>query len=68
MSGGRVGYNNAKMAQVVDDEGLSYAIMDYMGADMIADPELRKLWAEAKVLLLKIDVILDKARGGDTGD
>lgn len=47
------------VADVVANEGLSYAITDYMSSDVIKDKELRKLWDQAYRLLTKIEKILE---------
>jgi hypothetical protein len=52
---------NLEVAHKVEHEGLGYAIQHYMGSDDFVDLELAKLWTEAKVLLKKIDAILQEA-------
>ena len=47
------------VADIVDNEGLGYAVQDYMSADSIEDEELAKLWDEAGIILNKIDKILE---------
>ena len=51
-----------EVASIVDNEGMGYAIMDYMGADSIKDKELSKLWKEAQEVLSKIENILEPYR------
>lgn len=53
-------YSINDVCHLVDSEGLGYAIQDYLRADNIEDPELSKLWAEAKATLDKIEIFLDE--------
>lgn len=48
-----------ELAQIVDSEGLGYAVQHYLSADKIEDEELSRLWKEAGELLNKIDNILE---------
>src|SRR5574343_658715 len=47
-----------QVAEIVDCEGLDYAIQHYMGPDSIADPNLAMLWADARETLAAIEKIL----------
>jgi hypothetical protein len=51
--------SNAEVAEIVLDEGLGYAIEDYMSFRRIKEPKLRKLWQEAEIVLGKIREILE---------
>jgi hypothetical protein len=44
--------------QVISEGDLGYVIQHYLYADSIENPELAKLFREAKVILDKIDKIL----------
>lgn len=52
-------YTLQEVADIVDTEGLGYAITDYTGSDSIEDEELSKLWKEAEEVLGKINKILE---------
>lgn len=43
--------SNQEVAEVVECEGLGYAIQHYLSADRIEDEDLAELWAEAAALL-----------------
>lgn len=47
-----------KVAEIVEIEGLGYAVQHYMNGDSIKDSELSKLWDDAKEALDKIENIL----------
>ncbi len=47
------------VAEIVDNEGLGYAVLHYLSGVSIEDPELAKLWDEAAVILKKIETILE---------
>lgn len=51
-------YSIEQVADIVNSEGLGYAVQHYMSADQIADPELKKQWGNAKVALSIIEMIL----------
>ena len=48
-----------EVAQIVDAEGLDYAIMEYMSADSIEDPALKQAWEEAYAALWKVENMLE---------
>jgi hypothetical protein len=52
-------YTIERVAQIVEIEGLEYAILDYMNGDKIADENLAQMWDEAGDLLGKIWRILE---------
>jgi len=51
-------YSLQDVANIVESEGLDYAITGYMGADRIEDAELAKQWNIAREALEKIEEIL----------
>lgn len=57
--------NNKQIAQIVDNEGLDYAITAYMGSEDFKDRHLAKLWDQAKEILDEITEILEKASPND---
>lgn len=52
---------NKQVAQIVDREGLGYAITMYMDSDDFKDRHLASLWDQAQVILDEITEILDEA-------
>jgi type II secretory pathway predicted ATPase ExeA len=56
---------DAEVAQIVDSEGLGYAITSYMGSEKFINRKLAKLWDEAKIILDEITAILDEAAATD---
>lgn len=44
-----------EVAEVIEMEGLGYAVMEYMDADSIKDKHLADLWEEARVAMKNID-------------
>ena len=48
-----------EVADIVEGEGLGYAVTDYMNSDSIEDEELAKLWEEASIAMRKIQEILE---------
>ncbi len=52
-----------EMADIVDREGLGYAIEDYIKHDRIADPKLSKLWMDAEEIFRKIRDMLPEVDG-----
>ena len=50
-----------KVGDIIEMEGLSYAIQHYISADQIANPELRKAWQDAKQALDAIEYIIGEA-------
>ena len=52
-------YDLERVAHIVDNEGLDYAIMSYMSSASIEDEELAALWDQAYEVLTKIEKILD---------
>lgn len=52
--------SNKQVGEVVNSEGLGYAVQFYMGADKIKDPVLAEKWKAAAEALRAIDAILEK--------
>lgn len=50
---------NEQIANIVDSNGLDYAIMHYMKAENIKDDELRSAWNSARAALIEIERILE---------
>ena len=50
--------SNQQVADIVESEGLGYAVQHYMGADAIKDPKLAALWKTAKDALDAIEAML----------
>ena len=64
-------YSDADVADIVEEEGLCYAILAYTSADRIANPKLRAAWERAKSALKEVEALLEGARevnGGCNGD
>lgn len=53
----------AEAAVEIDQEGFGYAIMDHIGSDHIEDPELAKLWENAKWALKKVELFFEQKLG-----
>lgn len=51
-------YTDEKVAQIVESEGLGYAVQHYLSSNSIENPGLAKAWGEAKVALDKIKSML----------
>jgi hypothetical protein len=58
----------SQVADIVEAEGLGYAIKDYLGAGRIADPELAAMWDEAKDLLIRIEEYIEMNQGDGDDD
>lgn len=52
-------YSLQEVADIVENEGLDYAITSYLCPDSIEDVKLRKLWLEAGVALRTIEAMLE---------
>lgn len=52
-------YTKEHLQEIVAKEGLEYAILGYLSADKIIDPQIRVMWKEAKHLLENINKALD---------
>lgn len=51
-------YTNKQVAEIVENEGLGYAVQHYMSSEDIKDKELAKQWEVAKGALNTITNIL----------
>ena len=49
---------NQEVANIVDSEGLGYAILNYLSSNEIDDPVLREKWKQAETILTDIQNIL----------
>lgn len=58
-------YTDAELADIIEDEGLEYAILDYVSLEWIADETTRKMFEDADVLLNKIKRRLYAARAAE---
>lgn len=58
MGGPGVNYTAKQVSEIVDSEGLGYAVTEYLNASSIQDPELRAAWAEAAAALAKVQQLL----------
>lgn len=47
-----------EVAQIIDSEGIGYAITGYLTYDKIADPRLAELWLQAQQVLAEIEEML----------
>ena len=52
------GYSNDEVADIIENEGLGYAIESYLGYKDIDDPKLAKAWKQAEDAISKIQKIL----------
>lgn len=52
-------YSLEELAQVVESEGLGYAIQHYLDAERIEDPEMAALWKQCAELMDQIDKKLE---------
>jgi hypothetical protein len=57
--------SNRKVADIVECEGLGYAITDYMNSDDFEDKHLAELWDQAQTVLKEIEDILEVANEDD---
>lgn len=49
-----------EVAEIVDNEGLDYSIMEYLNSNSISDEYLSELWKTAQEVLVDIQEILDE--------
>lgn len=47
--------NTCYVKAVIEEEGLGYAIVNYMGPENVLDPHLKKLWIDAERVLTAIE-------------
>lgn len=50
---------NDKIKDIIEDEGLGYAVLDYLSPKEIDDPILARLWQSAQITLKQIEEYLD---------
>ena len=53
------GYSNDELRDIVENEGLGYAVQDYVNPEFIEDQDLREKWEQAKNLLDEIEEALN---------
>lgn len=51
-------YSNAEVHALIENEGIGYAVQDYLRADRIQDEDLAQMWADARELLNCIEAYL----------
>jgi sugar phosphate isomerase/epimerase len=47
-------HNRKELAEIVDTEGLDYALLHYISPESIKSKKLRELWEQARDLLLEL--------------
>ncbi len=52
--------SNEQVVEIIETEGLGYAIGEYLNADNIEDETLATMWEEAQNLLHEIDNYLGR--------
>jgi hypothetical protein len=58
-------YTVEEVAEIVQSEGLGYAVQNFLSASRIEDPELADKWRRARQLLDEIEDYLREAVGDD---
>jgi hypothetical protein len=58
-------FTNEEVADMVEAEGLDYAIQHYVGHWEIKDPDLAKAWYNAKIALDEVENILEESKTGE---
>lgn len=53
-------FNNEEVADIIMNEGIGYAVMDYLNPDSIEDEELRRMFIIAYSALNEIEVKLEE--------
>lgn len=51
-----------EIKQIVESEGLGYAVQDYLSSESILDPKLKQLWDAAQHALNAIEQYLETGR------
>ena len=54
-------YSIEEVADIVENEGLGYAVTDYINYKVIKDEKLAGLWLKAETALYEIQKVLDHA-------
>lgn len=52
-------YTIDEVADIIEEEGIGYAIQKYLSAKNIADPKLADMWRRARILLAEIERYVD---------
>ena len=55
-------FDNAELAVIIEDEGIGYAVEEYVDIERISDPRTRELWTQARWLLGEISQRCFRAR------
>jgi hypothetical protein len=58
-------YSISRIADIIETEGLSYTITEYLSPTNIRDEELATMWEEARDLLIRIEEYVDNHNGTD---
>lgn len=53
-------HTNEALTEIVDIEGLEYAILSYVDPEKIADPVVKEIWLRAKEAMEELEEILLK--------
>jgi hypothetical protein len=53
-------YSIEQIRDIIENEGIGYAVQYYLGADKIEDGQLSKYWADAKAILDKIETYTEE--------
>lgn len=51
-------YSNEQLKDIIEQEGLGYAIHCYAGAESIEDPEVKAAWEKASRAMTEISELL----------
>lgn len=60
-------HTNGDAADIIEDEGLDYAVRHYISGDEFNDPTTEKLWTEADKALTALVQHLERETGRDIG-
>lgn len=55
-------FDNAELADIIEDEGIGYAVQEYVDIERVTDPETRAMWTQAHFLLGAISQRCFRAR------
>lgn len=61
-------YTISEISDIIEEESLSYAIIDGVSPSRIKDVELSELWEEARDILIRIQEYIDLHVGEDDDD
>ena len=61
-------YTIEQVRDIVESEGLGYAVEDYLDSRNIADPKLRDAWNRAETALRQIREMIDDGTPDDDDD